>query len=318
MRPLLGTFVEIRIKGDRSRLELAVRSAFEAIERIQQLMSFHAARSDVARINAAHANQSLRVDPETCVVLRAANALSAESGGLFDVTVAPTLVREGFLPHPTAAVGLPVKGAVAKFRRGVNGHRRQVLPHVSAAQGTYRDLELLPDNQVRWRRKGWIDLGGIAKGYAVDRAVTVLRNFGIRSGVVNAGGDLRCFGAPQPIYLRSSHNPATLLRLGELRDGAIATSAGYYNSVRIRGQRCVPLVHPQRARCISLERSVSVAASTCMTADALTKVVALSLECTPTLLERFNAQAVMVDLRGVHLCGRARLRMPGVGEEIAA
>jgi thiamine biosynthesis lipoprotein len=299
MRPLLGTFVEIRLSGERSQLELAVSAAFEAIERVQQLMSFHTAQSDVARINAARVHESIRIDPETYTVLRAARALSVRSRGLFDVTVAPTLVRAGFLPRPTGSGALTTEGL-----RGASSHP------------TYRDLELLPNRKVRWRRKSWIDLGGIAKGYAVDRAVAVLRDWQVQSAVVNAGGDLRCFGAAQPIYLRSPHQPTMLLRVGELLDGAIATSAGYYRSQPLRGQRCVPLVHPRRARCISLQHSVSIAARTCMAADALTKVLALSPTCAPALLERCKAQAVIADLRGVRLCGRAWLRQPS--EAVAA
>ena len=64
--------------------------------------------------------------------------------------------------------------------------RRQTIP----GGATYLDLDLLPGNRARWRRKGWIDLGGIAKGYAIDCGVAALRAHGVATGIVNAGGDL--------------------------------------------------------------------------------------------------------------------------------
>jgi len=290
MRPLLGTIVEIRARGAEPRLGSAVAAAFAAIEQVQRLMSFHDRRSDVSRINAAQAGTVLRIDALTHTVLRAAWAMSERSQGLFDATIADALVRHDFLPRPEAEHAQPV---------------------------TFRDLELLARNRVRWHRKGWIDLGGIAKGFAVDRAIETLQAHGVVSALVNAGGDLRCFGAPEPVYLRSPGDPSVLVRLGVLADGAIATSAGYFSERESGGQRIGPLVDPRRAACVSWERSVSVIAGTCMIADALTKVVALAPDGAPARLELLEAQALILDREWLWICGRPR---PSrfAGERIAA
>jgi FAD:protein FMN transferase len=279
MRPLLGTFVEIRASGEQLRLGKGVAAAFAAIERVQRLMSFHEPQSDVSRINAAQSGSILRVDALTHTVLRAARALSEHSRGLFDATMAEALVRHGFLPRPDAD---------------------------DAQRVTFRDLELLPRSRVRWRRKGWVDLGGIAKGFAVDRAIEALQSHGVASGVVNAGGDLRCFGAPEPIHVRSPEDPSAFVRLGLLVDGAIATSADYFSQRKSGGRHIGALVDPRGAACVAFGRSVSVVAGTCMMADALTKVVALAPECAPARLEPLDAQALILDREGLRICGRSR------------
>ena len=280
MRPLLGTLVEIRAGGPESRVNDGIAAAFAAIERVQRLMSFHDAGSDVSRINAAPVGREVAVDPETHCVLRHALDLSERSDGAFDITIAPSLVAAGFLPYP-----------------------RLGATQVDSAR--FSDLELLPAGAVRWRKKGWIDLGGIAKGYAVDVAVAALRSQGITHGLVNAGGDLRGFGErPWPIQIRAPERPTMLLNAGSLRDAAIATSAGYFRSARAGSTMVAPIVDPAHRRCVPWNASISVVASRCMTADALTKVVRLAPAALPALLDHYDAQTVIVDANGARFCGR--------------
>jgi thiamine biosynthesis lipoprotein len=162
--------------------------------------------------------------------------------------------------------------------------------------------------RVRWRNKGWIDLGGIAKGYAVDCAIEVLRCHGVAAAVVNAGGDLRCFGKPQPIHLRHPDVPTMLLTVGSLFDAAIATSAGYFSGKDSDGGRIEPLVDPKRHETANWNGSISVVAHDGMTADALTKVVRLAPDLVPAILEHFGAQAIVIDRDGSRSCGRKLLQ----------
>jgi thiamine biosynthesis lipoprotein len=280
MRPLLGTLVEIRAGGPESRVNDGIAAAFAAIERVQRLMSFHDAGSDVSRINAAPVGREVAVDLETYCVLRHALDLSERSDGAFDITIAPSLVAAGFLPYPRLAAA-----------------------QVDLAR--FSDLELLPARAVRWRKKGWIDLGGIAKGYAVDVAVGALRSQGMTHGLVNAGGDLRGFGErPWPIQIRAPEQPTMLLNAGSLCDAAIATSAGYFCSARAGSTMVAPIVDPADRRCVPWNASISVVASRCMTADALTKVVRLAPAALPALLDHYDAQTVIVDANGARFCGR--------------
>ncbi len=281
-RPLLGTLVEITAEGSAEILPAAIEAAFTSIENVQRLMSFHDPMSDVSRINGAQFGEVVSVDPRTFRVLDFARRLSDLSGGTFDITIAPILVESGFLPRPAAEM----------FPVGT----------------TYGDLDLLPDNRARWRRKGWIDLGGIAKGYAVDCGISALRLHGVATGIVNAGGDLGCFGEKQPIHIRHPNAPTMLMHLGWLTDAALATSAGYFSGIDIGGRRIDPLVDPRRRCGMSWNASISVAAPDGMTADALTKVIRLAPDSAPDILDNFDAQAIVIDHQGTRCCGRSLLQ----------
>lgn len=167
-------------------------------------------------------------------------------------------------------------------------------------------MALLPGKRVRLLRRLRIDVSGIAKGYAVDRAIQALVDSGMTAGRVNAGGDLRVFGnATQTIHVRHPAVPARSLPLVELSVGAAATSAGYYTSRRHRGRMVTPLIHPRTRAACGTGRSVTVLAQDCMSADALTKVVHADPQLAGAVLARFNARALM--LKHDPLSGGVRL-----------
>jgi FAD:protein FMN transferase len=267
-RALLGTIVEIAAAGPPA--VAAVDAAFDAIQDVHRLMSFHEVGSDVSRINNARAGEEIFVNPHTHRVLGFARRVSAACGGVFDVTVGELLVRHGFLP------ALPVRDAVSR-------------------EATWRDLVVLAGNRVCWRRPGRIDLGGIAKGYAVDVAIETLCVHGVTSGMVNAGGDLRMFGEPQSIHVRLPDAPGMLASLGLFADCAVATSAAYFSSVDSDGGPLEPLVDRERGIFGSGRGSATVVAPQCMTADALTKVVRLAPHMANEVLDFFDARAIVID-----------------------
>jgi thiamine biosynthesis lipoprotein len=279
VRPLLGTLVEIVVdnKLPRAETEHAIAAAFAVVERVQQLMSYHDPRSELSRLNREAWLRPVRVSEETWQVLNAAQQLSAASGGLFDITVAPVLERAGFLPPH--ADSLP-----------------------ATARGCWRDIALLPDQQVRFTRRLRIDLGGIAKGYAVDQAIEALRAAGVTTGHVNAGGDLRVLGlATHTLHLRHPEQPTVLLPL-QTGHAAAATSAGYFQHRPWAGRECSAIVHPGTRLLCEARRSVTVLADQCMVADALTKVVMADPERGSALLEQHRARALILEPDLCHAC----------------
>lgn len=130
-------------------------------------------------------------------------------------------------------------------------------------------------------------LDGIAKGFAVDQAVEALQLAGVRAGVVNAGGDLRVFGeAFEDVYVRTPQRPDRLIRLGRVRDAAVATSAATL------------LVDPRPGPCAPHAAGATVIAADCMTADALTKPCLLEPEDAQRLAARFCAYALVLGENG--------------------
>lgn len=283
-RPLLGTLVEIAAFGpSEADVNRAITQAFAAVETVQSLMSYHDPDSDVSRLNRVGA-ATVSVHPHTCQVLAAARAISEASHGLFDISIAPELVRHGYLPR----------------------HADLARPE---AEANWQHIELLPDHRVRLTHPLHIDLGGIAKGYAVDCAIRTLQDAGMLAGRVNAGGDLRLFGdAPENIHVRHPSAATQLLPLCLLREGAIATSASYYSARQAHNRTVSPLIDATtRQPCVDT-RSVSVMADTCMLADALTKVVFTAPTQAIHTLNHFGAHAVVLDATP-HLPARCRVRL---------
>jgi len=271
-RPLLGTLVEIAATGTTSdQVQTAIACAFNAVAEVHALMSYHDADSEVSRINRFGFTQMVPVHEHTWHVLSTAREMAEISGGLFDISVAPTLTRLGFLP------------------------RHRDFPRISG-QGDWRHVELLSGQRVRLTRRIRIDLSGIAKGYAVDIAIQALQTRGMVAGCVNAGGDLRLFGdTAQTIHVRAPHAPMQVLPLVELSEGAAATSAAYFSQRRHAGQMIAPLIHPHTRTPCGTQRSITVLAQACMHADALTKVVHADAAQAAKILAHYNARALMVE-----------------------
>ncbi len=270
-RPQLGTVVEISATGALGRVRQAIDQAFDAVADVHALMSYQDPESELSHINRCAFTEAVPVHAHTWQVLNAACSLAEASAGLFDITIAPTLTRLGFLPrHPG-------------------------FPRVSR-HGNWRHVALLPNQRVRLLRRLRLDLSGIAKGYAVDVAIHTLQAAGMHAGRVNAGGDLRVFGAtPQTIHVRAPHAPTQALPLLQWTDGAAATSAAYFSPHRQAQQRVAPLIHPYTRTACNSERSITVLAPNCMHADALTKVVHADPAQATQILKRYQARALIVE-----------------------
>jgi len=251
-RPMLGTLVEIAVNGyDECQAHQAINAAFVEVERIQKLMSFHDAMSEVSALNRLAAGESIQVSVETYQVLKHALALYDMTQGIFDIAMGSELVNKGILPADNLS----------------NEHW----------EGTTRDIELGPHGRVRFLKPTCIDLGGIAKGFSVDQAIKVLQEHGVPNGLVNAGGDMRMIGdEKQVVWIRHSSTLNDVVGYPIwLQNAAVATS-----SVRVNDKHShlSPALHIQMPlkNILNEERTVSVVADQCVWADALTKVVLLA------------------------------------------
>lgn len=266
-KPLLGTFVEISIAHDD---DLAVENAFTAIEQVQQLMGFHNPQSELNKINRKAHEEAVDIHPWTAQVIRVAKEIHQESEGLFNCGIGHRLVAAGLLPQ-----------------------------HITLANhelGGIEDIHFLAPDLIEAHRPICLDLGGIAKGFAVDMAVRVLQSEGVHSGVVNAGGDLRVFGnTARPIQIRNPAAPEILIEIGSLENGAIATSSLYFSK---RDAQLSHLINPLAKVPAEVHADVlgsfSILAKECIYADALTKVLALSNNDHHPCFKKFSAQAIRI------------------------
>jgi FAD:protein FMN transferase len=274
---LLGTFVEIDVTdASRSRAESAVEAAFSAVADVHRLMSFHDADSDLSRLNRAASSGAVSVHPWTYAVLEMAVEINRHSAGAFDIGVAPALQRMGQLPGTSQASSSPAG-----------------IPTVDA-------IELLADNHVRFRHPAiLIDLGGIAKGFAVDRAIEALQSRGVHSGMVNAGGDLAAFGSEaRVVHIRDPRSPDRLLCQIEVSNQALASSARRFDPFQSTDTTDTAVIEPKTQMPARAAYGATVRASSCMVADALTKVVMVAGKQAGGPLARFQASAIFVSTDG--------------------
>jgi FAD:protein FMN transferase len=273
-RPLLGTFVEIASAGAaRGETAAAIEAAFHAVATVHRLMSFHDPDSDVSRLNREASVRDVAIHPWTYRVLETAVALQLESNGTFDVAVAPVLQKLGRLPRHAGETEL-----------------------AAVATRNFDAIELQHDCRVRFRdRSVRIDLGGIAKGFAVDRAVDVLRARGQWHGVVNAGGDLAAFGPrQQAIHIRDPREPRHSLCQVAITDTALASSGRSFDPFEAAHVSSAPVIDPVTQAPTTDIVGATVRAPSCMIADALTKIVMISGEGAGKLLAQYQAGALLV------------------------
>ena len=217
-----------------------------------------------------------RISEDLFVVLERAQELAMLSGGAFDVTCGSLSI----LWRETRSKGTyPTPQSIGGALRNV-GFRNLVLD-----QGC-RTAELKVGSRL--------DLGGIGKGYACDQALATLRNFGIQSAMVEAGGDIAVSGPPPG---REGWLIEIQGLVGEplvLRDCAISTSGDSEQFLEVDGVRYSHLFDPRTGRALENQVQVTVIARDALTSDGLTKVCAiLGPEASFPILERYGAKALL-------------------------
>ncbi|MFH1008086.1 MAG: FAD:protein FMN transferase [Candidatus Latescibacterota bacterium] len=252
----MDTLVTIKAwGGDAAQIEALLDKAFGEIERLEGVMSVQILDSEVSRINEGASGAWMQMSSDVASVLGRAQFFAEASDGACDVTIAPALRLWGFA---TDAPGVPDAQDIGA-----------ALDRVG-----FDKIEIDKD-KVHFRKPGMaVDLGAIAKGYAVDQAVRVLEDGGASGGLVEAGGDLRFFGTKPGgkrwrIALAHPRNPGELIEIGEMPLHSVATSGDYERFFEEDGKRYHHLIDPRTGYPARRAVSATVWARTCMDADML-------------------------------------------------
>jgi thiamine biosynthesis lipoprotein len=284
---LMGTVIEITLTGDdEDAANRAALHAFQEIKRIETLMSPWLESSDVVRINRFAGKEWVKVSPDTYTVIRRAQEISELSEGAFDITVGPLTqvwrkARGKKIP--------PSVEDVTRYLMLINFNN--VLVH--------------PEGKVLLKKSGMsIDLGGIAKGYAVDRGFELLRSLGFKNLIVNAGGDLRVGGMKGnqawTIGIQDPRSPQKIMARIPLSDSAIATSGDYEKFFYHQDKRYHHILNPRDGFPAEGCQSVTIVSKDGMTADALaTAVFVLGPEKGFSLCRKIEGvDCLIVDAKG--------------------
>ncbi|UCC73615.1 MAG: FAD:protein FMN transferase [Gemmatimonadota bacterium] len=257
--PVMGTIADIAVAHRNERYaQAAIDAAIAELRHVDRTMTRFDAGSEVGLANLKAATQPVQVSGETARVIAEALRWAVASDGAFD----PCLGRAVALWD----VGNRNAPPPADQVRGLAGRRLHRFLELGDVAG--RPAILYRDSDVA------IDLGGIAKGYAVDRAAEALRSYGIFNGLVNVGGDLYALGVsedgdPWKIGIRDPDDPDALIGTIEASDRAVATSGDYIQFFRHGGRRYHHMLDPTTGepRRVGM-RSLTVMADDCMSADA--------------------------------------------------
>ncbi|MBN1574460.1 MAG: FAD:protein FMN transferase [Deltaproteobacteria bacterium] len=272
-RLMLGTVVEITVMGEagerRDILYEAVESAFLKIAEIETIADRHTAKSEISKLNRMAKEGELGpipVSDEIIEMLDLSRIVSERSDGAFDITVAPIIDLWDFSSDGKGRV--PDEDEIRKRLKLVD------YRNVAVEKGT---------KEVSFRKTGTrLDLGGIAKGYAVDEAAEVLRKLGIKSGVVNAGGDIAVIGYkgggkkggdPWRIGIQDPRNPKGLIAVLRLNDASVVTSGDYERYFIENGKRYHHIIDPKTGYPSDSSISVTVVAKNTALADALATAI---------------------------------------------
>jgi thiamine biosynthesis lipoprotein len=257
--PVMGTFGEIAVHHrDERYAQGAIDAAFLELRRVEAVLTRFSPDSEVGRINRLAWKEPQPVSAETRGVLAESIRWSEASAGIFDPCLggAMALWDVGNRTTPPGEID------VRRFRS------RGLYQALEIGRSQDRDVVLFHEEDMG------IDLGGIGKGYGVDRAVAVLRDWGIQNGLVNLGGDLYALGVsedgdPWKVGVRSPDDPEGLVATLQMSDRGVATSGDYHQFFEHQGRRYHHLLDPETgAPSLARLRSVTVAAETCMAADA--------------------------------------------------
>jgi thiamine biosynthesis lipoprotein len=283
---IMGTAIVVELWAEgRGKGEAAIDAVMAEMHRIDRAMSPHKADSELSRINREAGRRAVRLSAEMAALIDRAIEFSRWSDGAFDISYASV----GQLYDYRAGIA-PDDATVAQARVAIGW--QQLL--LDRAAGT-----------LRFGQPGMrIDLGGFAKGHAVDRSIAILRERGIAHAMVSAGGDSHLLGdhrgRPWMIAVRDPRREGGAAAVLPLQDVAVSTSGDYERFFVKDGVRHHHLIDPRTGRSASGVRSVTIVAEDGLTSEALSKTVfVLGRERGLALIDSLpGVDAVVVDAEG--------------------
>jgi thiamine biosynthesis lipoprotein len=258
-RNAMATRFEIVLMGEApSRLRAAGEEALAEVDRLEARLSLYRPTSEIARVNARAAFEPVRVSPAVFRLLEYARQLHGETGGAFDIAIAPLVRCWGFMNN---------SGRVPDAAQLEQARQQSGMEHVTL------DSESV---SVRFDREGvMIDLGAIGKGYAIDRAADVLRDAGVMRALLH-GGTSTVYGIGAPpdaegwkVAIAGSPDESRTIATVLLRDSALSVSAVWARSFEADGKKYGHVIDPRTGHPVNNAVLAAVALPSATETDAL-------------------------------------------------
>lgn len=283
---IMGTVVQVELwSEDQGAGKAAMAAVMDEMRRIDRAMSTYKEDSEVSLVNRKAAEEPVTISDELFDLITRSLQMSELTGGAFDITYASA-------------------GRLYDFRRKIKPSE-EALAKALPAINYHHILLDREGSTVKFSQVGvHIDLGGIAKGHAVDRCIALLQARGIKQAIVTAGGDSRIIGdhhgRPWIVGIRDPRQEGKVVAALPLSDAAISTSGDYERYFEANGVRYHHIINPTNGRPVNGVRSVTVVGSDSTTMDALsTSVFVMGVRKGMALVERLaKVEAVIVDANG--------------------
>ncbi len=284
---IMGTIIRVELWHDqKNQAQQAIQIVLDEIHRIDRLMSPYKPDSELSKINKLAANKDVTISDELLNLIQDSLQFSESTQGAFDITFASA-------------------GSLYNYRNKIKPEPSELLKALPAVN--YRHIKINPIKKtITFLQKDvQIDLGGIAKGYAVDRAIELLIKKGITSAIVTAGGDSRILGdkrgRPWMVGIKDPRNKQELVVAIPMINAAISTSGDYERYFESDGIRHHHIINPKTGESAHSARSVTILGIDATTTDALsTSIFVLGPEKGMKLIESIpEIEAIIIDQTGI-------------------
>jgi len=262
---IMGTPIRVELwHNDPEQAQQAIQSVMEEMRRVDIMMSSYKPDSDLSRINQQAASHAVKVNPELLTLIKKSIQFSELTKGAFDITFASI-------------------GRLYDYRKKIHPSDQEIKKNINKIN--YKNIILdHKKNTIRYAIEGvYIDLGGIAKGHAVDQSIALLNKAGIKHAIVTAGGDSRIIGdrngRPWVIGIRDPRKARTVKGSIPLVNSALSTSGDYERYFIADGEHYHHILTPATGRSAKHVRSVTIIAADATTTDALsTSIFVMGIE----------------------------------------
>lgn len=292
-RMIMGTFAEVSVySSDEKTAGRAVEEALDEMERMDRIMSNYKSDSELSQLNKKAAKSPFPCQKELLDVIEQSQYYSELSSGAFDITVSPIVALWGFFNEKGH---IPSDKEIEKLLPAVS-HKNIVINKNNDPQK--------PNTVFFKNTNTQIDLGAIGKGYAVDKALGVMKKFGISNACINLGGNIYVLGTPAgknawKIGIQHPRDKNEILGYLELKDEATATSGDYERFFEINGKRYSHIIDPRTGRPVNGTMAVTIVAPTGTEVDALsTSVFVLGHEKGMNLIQNIPDAQAMIAYEG--------------------
>ncbi|MDA8408422.1 MAG: FAD:protein FMN transferase [Deltaproteobacteria bacterium] len=247
-RILMGTLIEITVVGPQDKLQETTDAALAEIKRIEDLASFHK-ETELTEINKRAGISPVRVKPELVSLIERALEISKLTDGAFDPTIGAIALLWNF--SESEAPRLPGKDEIDQALKKVGWQKVEI--------STDKNEVFLPEKGMA------LDLGGIAKCYSVNRAEEVIKSKGIKSALINAGGDIAAFGGKEPgvpwkVGIQDPRDNSGIAAVVEVESGLVFTSGDYERFFEKNGKRYHHILDPKTGYPATRAESVTIVA----------------------------------------------------------